>query len=291
MKAVIPVAGLGTRLLPATKAMPKEMISVVDKPAIQYVVEEAVGAGVEHVLMVTGRNKAVIEDHFDRAIEIEATLVAKGDYAKLEAVTEVTKLADIHYVRQGDPLGLGHAVAQAKAFVGDAPFALLLGDVILEHSELLATMMALAKQECVNVIALAEVAESDVESYGIAELGETSLEGSVQIKRLVEKPAREHAPSTFAVMGRYLLQPGVFRFLEEQAAGVGGEIQLTDVLNKMAQAPELAGPVVGVVYRGDYFDVGDRLSYLKSNVLLGLKREEFGEEFRRWLHAIRDESV
>lgn len=286
MKAVIPVAGLGTRLLPATKAMPKEMISVVDKPAIQYVVEEAVGAGIEHVLMVTGRNKAVIEDHFDRAIEIEATLVAKGDYAKLQAVTDVTELADIHYVRQGNPLGLGHAVAQAAAFVGEAPFALLLGDVILERSELLGTMMALSKQEGVNVVALAEVTESEVESYGIAELGETSLEGFVQIKKLVEKPSREIAPSKFAVMGRYVLQPGVFQLLEEQSVGVGGEIQLTDVLNKMAQNPEIAGPVVGVVFRGDYFDVGDRLSLLKSNVLLGLKREDIGEDFRRWLAGI-----
>lgn len=287
MKAVIPVAGLGTRLLPATKAMPKEMISVVDKPAIQYVVEEAVGAGIEHVLMVTGRNKAVIEDHFDRAIEIEATLVAKGDYAKLQAVTEVTDLADIHYVRQGNPMGLGHAVAQASAFVGEAPFALLLGDVILEHSELLSTMMALAKQEGVNVVALAEVAESVIESYGIAEIGETSQEGFVQIKQLVEKPSRENAPSRFAVMGRYVLQPGIFQLLEEQSAGVGGEIQLTDVLNKMAQNPEIAGPVVGVVFRGDYFDVGDRLSLLKSNVLLGLKREDIGDDFRRWLAEIR----
>lgn len=283
MKAVIPVAGLGTRLLPATKAMPKEMITVVDKPVIQYVVEEAVGAGIEHVLLVTGRNKAMIENHFDRVIEVEHTLLNKGDLDKLEKVTQASELADIHYVRQGSPLGLGHAVSKAQAFVADAPFALLLGDVIIEDSELLSRMMKLAKERGASVIALAEVPLENVSAFGIADVEKQhGLEG-LSIKSLVEKPTPERAPSNLAVLGRYVLQPEIFSLLSSLQPGVGGEIQLTDALNLMAQNPDLAGPVIGVVFNDEYFDTGDRISYLKSTVQLALKRRDVGDEFGAWL--------
>ena len=283
MKAVIPVAGLGTRLLPATKAMPKEMITVVDKPVIQYVVEEAVGAGVEHLLMITGRNKTAIENHFDRMVEMENTLLSKGDIEKLSRVTEVSELADIHYVRQGDPKGLGHAVSKAEAFVGDAPFALLLGDVIMEHGALLKTMMTLANEHNANVIALAEVPIETVGAFGVAEISPSAGTSFFNITRLVEKPSPSEAPSNLVVIGRYVLQPGVFKALSSLTEGVGGEIQLTDALNAMAQNPEIAGPVLGIVFSGEYFDTGDRLAYLKSTVQLALKREELREEFGSWL--------
>lgn len=287
MKAVIPVAGLGTRLLPATKAMPKEMITVVDKPVIQYVVEEAVGAGIEHVLLVTGRNKAMIENHFDRVIEVEHSLLGKGDLDKLEKVTKASELADIHYVRQGSPLGLGHAVSKAKAFVADSPFALLLGDVIIEESQLLQQMINLSRETGASVIALAEVPPSSVSAFGIADVVENASKGEgVNIKSLVEKPAPEAAPSNLAVIGRYVLQPGVFDVLSSLEPGVGGEIQLTDALNKMAQDPTLAGPVMGLVFTDEYFDTGDRISFLKTTVQLALKRKDVGEEFGAWLSSL-----
>lgn len=286
MKAVIPVAGLGTRLLPATKAMPKEMITVVDKPVIQYVVEEAVGAGIEHVLLVTGRNKAMIENHFDRVIEVEHSLLGKGDLEKLEKVTQASELADIHYVRQGSPLGLGHAVSKAKAFVANSPFALLLGDVIIEDSHLLQQMINLSRETGASVIALAEVPVASVSAFGIADVEETSSGSSVRIKSLVEKPEPGEAPSNLAVIGRYVLQPQVFDVLNSLEVGVGGEIQLTDALNKMAQSPELAGPVIGVVFRNEYFDTGDRISFLKTTVQLALKRKDVGEEFGAWLSKL-----
>lgn len=285
MKAVIPVAGLGTRLLPATKAMPKEMITVVDKPVIQYVVEEAVGAGIDNVLMVTGRNKTAIENHFDRSVEVEGSLFEKNDLARLEAVTSITDLANIHYVRQGDPLGLGHAVSRAEAFVGDSAFTLLLGDVIFDEGELLAEMISLAEVHNASVIALAEVSEDEVSSYGIVEVDSRATQELLHIKRLVEKPTLEAAPSRLAVLGRYVLRPEIFELLSEQKPGVGGEIQLTDALNQMAQNPEQFGPVLGIVHTGEFFDTGDRLAYLKTTVRMALNREDLGQDFRRWLDA------
>ena len=285
MKAVIPVAGLGTRLLPATKAMPKEMITVVDKPVIQYVVEEAVGAGIDNVLMVTGRNKTAIENHFDRSVEVESSLFEKNDLARLEAVTSITELANIHYVRQGDPLGLGHAVSRAETFVGDSTFTLLLGDVIFDEGELLAEMISLAEVHNASVIALAEVSEDEVSSYGIVEVDSLATQELLHIKRLVEKPTSEAAPSRLAVLGRYVLRPEIFALLSEQEPGVGGEIQLTDALNQMAQNPERFGPVLGIVHTGEFFDTGDRLAYLKTTVRMALNREDLGQDFRRWLDA------
>lgn len=286
-KAVIPVAGLGTRFLPATKAMPKEMLPVVDKPIIQYVVEEAVAANTLNILMVTGRNKNALENHFDRAVEIETRLVENGDQRRLSAVSAPTELANIHYVRQGDALGLGHAVAKAKAFVGNEAFALLLGDEIIHREEdLLSSMVSLAENEFANVIALMEVQPEEVEKYGIATVadnGDDITHGKCLITSLVEKPKPELAPSRLAVVGRYVLQPGVFEILENTAPGVSGEIQLTDALDLMARNPEIAGPVYGYVIRGRRFDMGNQLSYLKAVIELASERSDIGKPLKSWL--------
>jgi UTP--glucose-1-phosphate uridylyltransferase len=283
-KAVIPVAGLGTRFLPATKAMPKEMLPVIDKPVIQYVVEEAVAADVPHILMVTGRNKNAVENHFDRAFELEAKLHEKGDIAKLNSVSESTELADIHYVRQGDALGLGHAVSKARSFVGGEAFALLLGDEIIQDDEsFLARMVLLAEQQSATVIALLEVAEEDVHKYGIATIEHTSQEDVVRITSLVEKPSLANAPSRFAVVGRYVLQPTIFDAIDKLEPGVGGEIQLTDALNALAHSADENSPVLGVILRGRRLDMGNQLTYLQATVELAIEREDIGKDFTRWL--------
>lgn len=282
-KAVIPAAGLGTRFLPATKALPKEMLPVVDKPAIQYVVEEAVNAGLSHVLMITGRNKNALENHFDRAVELENLLLEKGDRDRLGIVAEATGLADIHYVRQGNPLGLGHAVSKAETFVGDEAFAVMLGDDLIEpNNVLLDRMIDIASKHNANVVALMEVPLADVSKYGIVQYSSKN-EGLLEINGLFEKPDSINAPSRYAVIGRYVLQPGVFEVLREIAPGVGGEIQLTDALNQMAKNQQLAGPVLGFVFNGRRFDTGDRLSYLKTIVELATEREDLGPEFSTWL--------
>lgn len=288
-KAVIPAAGLGTRFLPATKALPKEMLPVIDKPAIQYVVEEAVHAGLSHVLMITGRNKNALENHFDRAVELENLLQEKGDQHRLGVVDEATGLADIHYVRQGDPLGLGHAISKAETFVGKDAFAVLLGDDLIDHDcDLLTQMLRVAEAENANVVALMEVALEEVSKYGIVNPG--ALKGNViEIRELVEKPSAELAPSNFAVIGRYVLQPGVFEVLEDLQPGVGGEFQLTDALNEMAKDPGLAGPVIGLVFDGRRFDTGDRLSYLKTIVELAAERDDLGADFSTWLKIFTEQ--
>src|SRR3954470_7016567 len=230
-KAVIPAAGLGTRFLPATKAMPKEMLPVVDKPAIQYVVEEAVAAGLNDVLMITGRNKNALENHFDRVAELEATLMAKGDLAKLQRVNESTGLADIHYVRQGDPKGLGHAVLRARMHVGNEPFAVLLGDDLIDARDpLLSRMLQVQSQRNTTVVALLEVDPAIAHLYGVATVEPTDEDDVVHITGLVEKPAPGTAPSNLAIIGRYVLRPEIFDVLENTAPGKGGEIQLTDAL-------------------------------------------------------------
>lgn len=285
-KAVIPVAGLGTRFLPVTKSLPKELLPVVDKPAIQFVVEEAVLAGLPHILMVTGRNKSALENHFDRAVELENLLGDKGDSAKLELVEEPTDLADIHYVRQGDPRGLGHAVSKAETFVGDEPFALLLGDdIIYEDDELLPRMMEIALEQSASVVALIEIPETEVTKYGIASVVGESSTGTIQVNGFIEKPRIQDAPSRFAVIGRYILQPGIFEVIRGLQPGKGGEIQLTDALSIMAANSSIAGPVVGIVFNGRRFDTGDKLSLLKASVEIASEREDFGAEFRNWLSS------
>jgi UTP--glucose-1-phosphate uridylyltransferase len=283
-KAVIPAAGLGTRFLPATKALPKEMLPVVDKPAIQYVVEEAVKAGLDDILVVTGRNKHALANHFDRVTELEATLESKGDGKKLRMVNEATALAEMHYVRQGDPRGLGHAVLRARMHVGHQPFAVLLGDDLIDaRDELLSRMIEVAETRTTTVVALLEVDPSVVHMYGVASVEVTDEDDVVRITGLVEKPAAEDAPSNYAVIGRYVLQPEVFDVLEKTEPGKGNEIQLTDALETLAADTSIAGGVYGVVFRGRRYDTGDKLDYIKAIIQLASDREDLGADLRPWL--------
>jgi len=282
IKAVIPAAGLGTRFLPATKAMPKEMLPVVDKPAIQYVVEEAVQAGIEDILVIIGRNKNAISNHFDSVPELEDKLKDKGDFDRLHRVLESSDLADIHFVRQGEPKGLGHAVLRAQAHVGDSSFAVLLGDDLIDERDELLTQM-IAEHECTGaaVIALMEVDPAHIHMYGVASVEETDADGVVKVTGLVEKPKAEDAPSNLAIIGRYVLSPSVFGILERTEPGKGGEIQLTDALQELAADPEGPG-VVGVIFRGRRYDTGDRVDYIKAIVQLAADREDLGPELRPW---------
>jgi UTP--glucose-1-phosphate uridylyltransferase len=284
-KAVIPAAGLGTRFLPATKATPKEMLPVVDKPAIQYVVEEAASAGLVDVLMVTGRNKRPLEDHFDRNTELESALEAKGDLERLAAVRQSSELATVHYVRQGDPLGLGHAVLMAQDHVGQEPFAVLLGDDLIDARDpLLTTMIDVRERHGGSVVALLEVPPEQIHLYGCVAIRPGADGDVVEITDLVEKPAREEAPSNLAIIGRYVLDPSVFAAIAATPPGRGGEIQLTDALRTLAAAdPASGGGVRGVVFRGRRYDTGDRLDYLKAVVRLAAERPDLGEEFAAWL--------
>lgn len=285
-KAVIPAAGLGTRFLPATKATPKEMLPVVDRPAIQYVVEEAVRAGLHDVLMITGRNKRALEDHFDRVPVLERQLAEQGKDALLASVLETNELGgDLHYVRQGDPKGLGHAVLRAKRHVGDEAFAVLLGDDLIDEKEdLLSRMVEVQERTGGSVVALMEVPREAISAYGAAAIETVEGEdGFVKITGLVEKPAADEAPSNYAVIGRYVLSPKVFEVLEDTAPGRGGEIQLTDALQTLAQGEGEGEGVYGVVFSGRRFDTGDKLSYLKANVILAAERPEFGDDLRAWL--------
>lgn len=283
-KAVIPVAGLGTRFLPATKAMPKEMLPLIDKPVIQYVVEEAVEAGLEDILMVTGRNKNALENHFDRVAELEMNLTAKGDKERLAKVMASSELANIHYVRQGDPKGLGHAVLRAKAHIADNSFALLLGDDVMDARDVLLTkMLEVHEATGENVVALMEVSPDQIHLYGCAVTDGEIQDGVVRITGLVEKPKNEEAPSNLAVIGRYVLRPEIFDILEETEPGRGGEIQLTDALMTAAQNPERAGGVLGVVFQGRRYDTGDKLDFIKATLRLGVDREDIGADLRSWL--------
>jgi UTP--glucose-1-phosphate uridylyltransferase len=281
-KAVIPAAGLGTRFLPATKAQPKEMLPVVDKPAIQYVVEEAVAAGIDDILIITGRNKRSLEDHFDRNFELEYQLQAKGKLGDLAEVVELAELADIHFVRQGEPLGLGHAVSVARKHVGDEPFVVLLGDDIMdEHSSVLTDMIKGFDEHGSSVVALMEVAPESISAYGCAAV--RNQQGPLcEITDIVEKPAPEDAPSNYAVMGRYLLTPGIFDELADLDPGFGGEIQLTDAIAGLMQHES----VRGYVFAEGRFDIGKKIDYLRATVELALRREDLGPEFRRFLGEV-----
>jgi len=285
-KAVIPAAGLGTRFLPATKAMPKEMLPVVDKPAIQYVVEEAVAAGLTDVLMITGRNKGALENHFDRVGELEATLLQKGDIERLRKVTYATDLAEVHYLRQGDPLGLGHAVLRAQMHVGNEPFAVLLGDDIIdERDSLLSKMIEEQANRNATIVALLEIDPKQTHLYGIATIEPTDDDDVVRITGLVEKPTQADALSNYAIIGRYVLRPEIFGILEHTPPGKGGEIQLTDALQTLATNPDIAGGVYGVVFRGRRYDTGDRVDYIKAIVQLAVDREDLGPDLRPWLKS------
>ena len=283
-KAVIPAAGLGTRFLPATKAMPKEMLPVVDKPAIQYVVEEAVAAGLTDVLMITGRNKNALENHFDRATELESTLEKKGDIDKLQKVEFSNDLADVHYVRQGDPRGLGHAVLRSRMHVGHEPFAVLLGDDLIDSRDvLLSRMIEEQGKRNATIVALLEVDPASAHMYGVATVEATEVDDVVRITGLVEKPAPGTAPSNLAVIGRYVLMPEVFEILENTPPGKGNEIQLTDALLTLAGDDSIAGGVYGVVFGGRRYDTGDKLDYIKAIVQLASDRDDLGKDLKPWL--------
>lgn len=286
-KAVVPVAGLGTRFLPATKAVPKEMLPVVDTPAIQYVVEEAVSSGLDDILFVTGRNKRPLEDHFDRAVELEDTLAAKGDQERLALVRRATDLARIHYVRQGDPRGLGHAVLMGEQHVGNEPFAVLLGDDLIDPRDpVLSQMIEVRERFGGSVLCLMEVPREQISLYGCAAV--EAVDGDiVRVTGLIEKPGVDEAPSSLAVIGRYVIDPAVFGVLHRTDPGRGGEIQLTDALQVLASTPtDQGGGVHGVIFRGRRYDTGDRLSYLQAVIRLALEREDLGPPLRAWLRDL-----
>jgi UTP--glucose-1-phosphate uridylyltransferase len=273
---------LGTRFLPATKAQPKEMLPVVDKPAIQYVVEEAVKAGIDDILIITGRGKRSLEDHFDRSIELEVSLEASGKMELLAEIRGLAELADIHYVRQGEALGLGHAVAVARKHVGDAPFAVLLGDDIMdERSTVLQEMIAAFERRRSSVIAIKRFPREEVKFYGCIEADEEP-DGLMNVRSIVEKPKPEDAPSELAVMGRYVFTPEIFDAIHRTAPGVGGEIQLTDAIGALLADQ----PVFGHVFEHGRFDIGKKLDYLRATVELALDRDDLGPEFAEFLGDI-----
>lgn len=283
-KAVLPAAGLGTRFLPATKATPKEMLPVVDRPAIQYVVQEAVDAGLDDLLVITGRSKRALEDHFDRIPSLEDQLEASGKHKLLEAVQHASDLGDLHYLRQGDPKGLGHAVLRAKTHVGQEPFAVLLGDDLIDEKEtLLSDMIKVQEGTGATVVALMEVPPEAISAYGCADVTPVEGQDYVKVNRLVEKPKPEDAPSNLAIIGRYVLHPDVFEVLEHTEPGAGDEIQLTDALQELAGREGEGGGVFGVVFRGRRYDTGDKLSYIKANITIASEREDLGPELREWL--------
>ncbi|MDN7226426.1 UTP--glucose-1-phosphate uridylyltransferase GalU [Planococcus sp. N064] len=272
-KAIIPAAGLGTRFLPATKAMPKEMLPIVDKPTIQYIVEEAIASGIEDIIIVTGKGKRSIEDHFDHAFELEATLREKGKQDMLDSVLQTSKV-EIHYIRQKQPLGLGHAIWSARKFIGDEPFAVLLGDDIVENKEpCLAQLMNQYDQTGNSVIGVQQVAPKDTNRYGI--IDPISVEGKlIGVNRFVEKPAAGTAPSNYAIMGRYILTPEIFDFLGEHQYGAGGEIQLTDAIQKLNEVQR----VYAYEFEGRRFDVGEKYGFIETTIEFALKRPELRDQ-------------
>jgi UTP--glucose-1-phosphate uridylyltransferase len=281
-KAVIPAAGLGTRFLPATKSQPKEMLPVIDKPTIQYVVEEAVGAGITDILVITGRGKRAIEDHFDRNFELEFYLEEGKKNEELEQVQAISEMADIHYIRQRDPLGLGHAVSVARQHVGSEPFAVLLGDdIMVDDSRLLRSMLECYERYGRSVVAVLEVAREDIKNYGCVtpELMEENL---VRIRSIVEKPKPEDAPSNLAVIGRYVFTPEIFDALDRITPGAGGELQLTDAISLLLETQT----VFGYSFETGRYDIGKKIDFLRATVELALDRDDLGEEFKQFLAEI-----
>ncbi|MEW9701004.1 UTP--glucose-1-phosphate uridylyltransferase GalU [Paenibacillus sp. SI8] len=281
-KAVIPAAGLGTRILPATKAQPKEMLPIVDKPAIQYIVEEAVQAGIESILIVTGRNKKSIEDHFDKSVELEQTLFEKEKLELLSEIQSISNMASIHYIRQKEPLGLGHAILCAEPFIGDEPFAVLLGDDIMSsETSALMEMMQIFEATNKQVVGVQQVPQADVSKYGII-AAEASYNRTYRVSDLVEKPSSQQAPSNMAIMGRYILKPSIFEVLQTIERGAGNEYQLTDALRSMC----LQEGLMALELKGDRYDIGDKFGYMKATVELGLQREELRPQLLAYLDML-----
>ena len=281
-KAIIPAAGLGTRFLPATKAQAKEMLPIVDKPTLQYIIEEAIASGIEEILIVTGRNKKSIEDHFDRSVELELELEQKNKKEMLEMVQNISNMVNIHYIRQKEPKGLGHAVHCAKSFIGDEPFAVLLGDDIVDaDTPCLKQMINCYDEYKTTVLGVQEVAKENVDKYGILDV--KHIEDRVyKVKDMVEKPAVEEAPSNIAILGRYIITPEIFNILENQEPGKGGEIQLTDALQTLATKEA----IYAYNFEGRRYDVGDKLGFLEATVDFALKREELRDDFMKYLRKV-----
>lgn len=283
-KAVIPAAGLGTRFLPATKAQPKEMLPIVDKPTIQYIIEEAVQAGIEDILIITGRTKKAIEDHFDRSIELEIELERSGKEEMLEMIRGISSRANIHYIRQKVPLGLGHAIWCSKSFVGNEPFAVLLGDDIIDSPDNPAIgqlMNVYAKTKC-SVIGVQEVPKDQVSKYGIIDPAQKLWGNVCQIRDLVEKPPLELAPSQMAIMGRYIIKPEIFDILKDTKPGRNGEIQLTDALSELLNFQ----PIHACLFSGQRYDVGDKLGFLAATIQFALQRDDIKEAFADYLTTV-----
>ena len=282
-KAIFPAAGLGTRFLPATKASPKEMLPLVDKPLIQYVVEEAIASGIEEIIIITGRGKRAIEDHFDISYELENVLKEKGNTKSLAEIQKISNMVDICYVRQKEALGLGHAILCAKNLVRDEPFAVLLGDDIIDSEvPALKQMLEIYNKYGASVIAVQEVDRSQVSSYGIIKAVPIA-DGVYKIDDMIEKPNIEDAPSNLAIIGRYILAPEIIGLLEKTEPGRGKEIQLTDALRELVKTM----PVYGYKFQGKRYDAGDKLGFLQATVEIGLKNEEFGESFRNYLKTLK----
>ncbi len=278
-KAIIPAAGLGTRFLPATKAQPKEMIPIVDKPTIQYIVEEAAAAGIEDILIISGRNKRAIEDHFDKSYELEEELHRKGKQELLSVVENISNIANIHYIRQKEAKGLGHAIYCAKSFIGDEPFAVLLGDDIVDSkTPCIKQLMDVYNEYRTTILGVQKVPKQDVSKYGII-AGNQIDEKVYKVKGLVEKPDMEQAPSNIAILGRYIISPRIFEFLEKTTPGKNGEIWLTDALEELM----VNEAMYAYDFEGDRFDVGDRIGFLKATVEFALKRDDLSSDFSAFL--------
>lgn len=281
-KAVIPAAGLGTRFLPATKSIPKEMLPIVDKPTIQYIVEEVIASGIEDVLIITGRNKGSIEEHFDRAVELEYNLEKNNKEELLEEVRKISKMINIHTVRQKDPLGLGHAVYCAKSFVGNEPFAVLLGDDVVDSQKpCLKQMIEMFEQYNSTILGVQPVSWENVNKYGIVS-GSKVNDKMYTVKDLVEKPQVEKAPTNIAILGRYIITPKIFELLENTKKGVGGEIQLTDALKSLCNIEE----VFAYIFEGRRYDVGSKIGFLEATVDFALKRDDLRDSFKSYLNKL-----
>jgi UTP--glucose-1-phosphate uridylyltransferase len=281
-KAIIPAAGLGTRFLPATKAQPKEMLPIVDKPTIQYIVEEAINSGIEEILIVTGRNKRAIEDHFDRSVELELELKKKGNEVLLKQVRDISNLVDIHYVRQKEAKGLGHAIYCARTFVGNEPFAVLLGDDVVDAKvPCLKQLINVYESYSRTVLGVQEVSPEDVDKYGIVDF-ESVSDRLYKVKDLVEKPPKEKAPSNVAILGRYIITPEIFGILEKTKPGSGGEIQLTDALKSLGKVQQ----IFAYNFEGKRYDIGSKLGFLQATVEFALKREELKDDFGKYLKGL-----
>ena len=283
-KAVIPAAGLGTRFLPATKAQPKEMLPIVDKPTIQYIIEEAAAAGIEDIIVVTGRNKRSIEDHFDRSIELEMELEKDGKDDMLKMVKDIPEIANIHFIRQKQPLGLGHAVLTASHFIGNEPFAVLLGDdVVISRKPCLQQMIEVFDEYQTSIVGVQKVSDDVVHKYGIVD-GKSVDDGVYKVKGLVEKPSLEEAPSNIAILGRYILTPEIFRFLETQEKGAGGEIQLTDAMKRLAAEQAM----YAYIFKGHRYDVGSKTGFLQANIEFALRNPEIRDELMEYLKKLNE---